>query len=73
MRQAKAWRRLGHPDPHDTPDLRELPFAKPKGMHWRTFSRLAATIEEAEEVRAAAIIRVAGRLFDRMGGDDKTR
>lgn len=65
LRQAKAWRRLGHPDPHDTPDLRELPFAKPKGMHWRTFSRLADTIDEAEEVRAAALIRAAGRLFDR--------
>lgn len=65
LRQAKAWRRLGV-DPEERPGLEELNRPKPKGMHWRTFERLAATIERAEEVHEEAFLRAAGRLLGRM-------
>lgn len=40
---------------------------KPKGMRWRTFEHIYARIEQAEEVKEAAMIPQLARLLARCG------
>jgi len=42
-------------------------YQKPKGMHWRTFNRLADKIDEIERDKDRAFLTSANALFARMG------
>lgn len=42
-------------------------YQKPKGMHWRTFNRLADKIDEIERDKDRTFLISAGALLARMG------
>lgn len=46
-------------------------YLKPKGMHWRTFNRLADRIDEIEQQKDATFLIRAGALLARIGWPSK--
>jgi predicted RNA-binding Zn-ribbon protein involved in translation (DUF1610 family) len=61
-RARKLWQRLGG-DPDD-----DLIPPRPKGMHWRTYERLIADAERAEDLVGASIAASMSKRFGRRFG-----
>lgn len=70
---ARLLRRHDHYRRRIDPKADELPPgclpAKPRGMHWATYNRLAEKAQEAEEARMEALLPGMARLLERAGLD----